>query len=142
MRRGRLVQAGSAEDLYHRPAALFVARLFSEINEIAYPVRKGAIETPIGSFPAPGIFDGETAILCIRERGIRLNANAKGLVGRVLHVKFLGDAARLEVAVAGFEAPLRVRAHEGDSVEKGAEVEVEIDPARVLVFAENGEETN
>jgi iron(III) transport system ATP-binding protein len=142
MKRGRLVQAGSAEDLYHRPAALFVARLFSGINEIAYPVRKGAIETPIGSIAAPGIADGETAILCIRERGIRLNANAKGLVGRVLHVKFLGDAARLEVAVAGFEAPLRVRAHEGHAFEKGAEVEVEIDPARVLVFAENGEETN
>ncbi len=142
MRRGRLVQVGSAEDLYHQPAALFVARLFSEINEIAYPVRKGAIETPIGSIAAPGIADGETAILCVRERGIRLNSNAKGLVGRVLHVKFLGDAARLDVAVAGFEAPLRVRAPEGHGLEKGSEVEVEIDPARVLVFPENGEETS
>jgi iron(III) transport system ATP-binding protein len=142
MRRGRLLQVGRAEDLYHRPAALFVARLFSEINEIALPVRRGAIETPIGSIAAPGIAEGETAILCIRERGIRLDGNGRGLFGRVLHVKFLGDAARLEVAVAGFEASLRVRAHEGHGLEKGAEVRVEIDPARVLVFPANGEEIN
>ena len=34
MRAGRLVQAGKAEALYRNPADLFVARLFSEINEI------------------------------------------------------------------------------------------------------------
>ena len=49
MRAGRLVQAGTAEELYHRPADLFVARLFSEINEIAYPVRGGRVETPLGA---------------------------------------------------------------------------------------------
>ena len=39
MRGGRLVQAGKAEELYRNPADLFVARLFSEINEI--PLRCG-----------------------------------------------------------------------------------------------------
>ena len=34
MRAGRLVQVGKAEELYRNPADLFVARLFSEINEI------------------------------------------------------------------------------------------------------------
>ena len=34
MHSGRLVQAGKAEELYRNPADLFVARLFSEINEI------------------------------------------------------------------------------------------------------------
>src|SRR5215510_14123594 len=38
MRAGRLVQAGTAEELYRNPADLFVARLFSEINEIPYTV--------------------------------------------------------------------------------------------------------
>ncbi len=41
MRAGRLVQAGDAEALYHQPADLFVARLFSEINEIGYRVGGG-----------------------------------------------------------------------------------------------------
>jgi iron(III) transport system ATP-binding protein len=141
MRAGRLVQAGRAEELYHHPASLFVARLFSEINEIAYTVRAGALDTPIGRVPAAGLREGEAATLCIRQRGIRLVREGRGLAGRVLDVKFLGDVALLEVAVEGFEAPLRARAHESHGLGKGAEVSVEIDPARVLIFPAREEET-
>ena len=138
MRHGRLVQVGRAEDLYHRPAELFIARLFSEINEVAYRVAGGMIETPIGVFPAPGMEEGETAILCIRERGIKLAAMGVGLQGRVLHVKFLGDVGLIEVGVQGFEQPLRVRARENEGWARGAEVAVEVDASRVLVFPANG----
>jgi len=141
MRAGRLVQAGKAEELYARPEELFVARLFSEINEIPYRVHGGAIETPIGRLPAPGLAEGDTAILCLRERGIVLAPRGAGLAGRVRAVKFLGDVARLEIAVEGFEAPLRARALESHGFEKGAEVAVEIDPARVLIFPETDEES-
>jgi iron(III) transport system ATP-binding protein len=134
MRAGQLVQAGTAEALYHTPAALFVARLFSEINEVSYTVSGGAIATPAGRIEAPGIADGETAILCIRERGIGVRLEGPGLPGRVLDVKFLGDVALLEVAAQGFEAPLRVRTQERHGLGKGAEVRLDIDPARLLIF--------
>jgi len=134
LRQGRLVQVGSAEDLYAHPTSLFVARLFSEINEIAYTVRSGEIATPIGRLPAPGIGNGEIAILSIRERCIRVGEPGQGLPGRILHTKFLGDIALLEVGVQGFDAPLRIRTHEGRSWSKGSEVGIEIDPARTLVF--------
>ena len=55
MRAGRLVQAGKAEALYRSPADLFVARLFSEINEIGYRVAGGGIDTPIGRFAGAGL---------------------------------------------------------------------------------------
>jgi iron(III) transport system ATP-binding protein len=139
LRQGRLVQVGSAEDLYAHPSSLFVARLFSEINEIAYKVGGGEIETPFGRFPAPGTGDGQFAILCIRERGIRVGGPGRGLPGRVLHTKFLGDIALLEIGVQGFDHPLRVRSHEGRLWAKGSEVGVEIDPDRTLVFPANGE---
>lgn len=135
MRRGRLVQAGRAEELYHQPADLFVARLFSEINEIAYPVGDGHVETPMGVIPTPGLAAGESATVCLRERGITLTSGGSGLAGRVLDVKFLGDVARLEVAVEGFDKPLKVRVREIDGWARGAEVRVVIDPARVLVFS-------
>jgi iron(III) transport system ATP-binding protein len=141
MRAGKLVQVGRAEELYHRPAALFVARLFSEINEIAYKVREGVIETPIGRLPATGIADGNRATLCIRERGVELKREGPGLAGRVLDIKFLGDVALLEVAVEGFEGPLRVRTHESHGLAKGVEVRIEIEVSRVLIFPENSEET-
>jgi len=150
MRAGRLVQTGSAEDLYHRPAALFVARLFSEINEVEARVAGGRIATPIGSLAAPGLADSASATLCIRERGIGLtgmNGNGKddgaGLKGRLLSAKFLGDAVRYEVAVEGFEAPLNVRigAGQGQTLAKGGEVRLHIDPAEVLIFPSNGDKT-
>ena len=59
MRAGRLVQAGKAEELYRNPADLFVARLFSEINEIPVRVEGGALRTPIGVFVVPELGEGD-----------------------------------------------------------------------------------
>lgn len=138
MRAGRLLQEGEAADLYHRPNDLFVARLFSEINEIPYRVSSGAIDTPIGRFPAPGAPEGGIAILCVRERGMTLSPPGRGLPGRVLHVKFLGDVALLDIGVQGFERPMRARAPENGQWLKDAEISVHIDRDRVLVFPSNG----
>ncbi len=137
MRKGRIVQLGRAEELYHQPKELFVARLFSEINEVEARVRNGGIDTPFGWVDAKGINDGDPVVVGIRERGIRLHpAGRCGLAGRVLHVKFLGDVGLAEIAVHGFDEPLRARTRVavGEVWHKGAEVSVEIDPARILVF--------
>lgn len=138
LRRGRVVQAGRAEDLYRAPADLFVARLFSEINEFPARVRSGKVDTPVGAFPAPGIAEGADAVVCLRERGLNVTASAtagSGLPGRILGVKFLGDSTRLDVAVSGFERPLKVRVDQKDALAKGADVKVDTAPGSVLVFA-------
>ena len=75
------MQAGKAEALYRNPADLFVARLFSEINEIPLNVEGGALRTPIGVFAVPGLDEGDAAILCIRRRAIRLGPAGQGLPG-------------------------------------------------------------
>ena len=134
MRAGRLVQAGTAEELYRNPADLFVARLFSEINEIPYRVEEGAIRTPIGAFAVPGLNEGEEAILCIRRRAIRLGGVGAGLPGRLLRARFLGDLALLEVAVEGFERPLLTLVREGEQPPEGQELSVSVEAESVLVF--------
>lgn len=138
MSAGRIVQTGKAEDLYHHPRDLFVARLFSEINEIPIHTEAGEVSTPFGRLPAPEVGAGRDAVLCVRQRGIRLTeatrTSTEGLPGRVRDVKFLGDAARIEVATQGFDAPLLVRTAIGHGLVKGAEVRVSIDPADVLIF--------
>ena len=143
MRGGRLMQAGKAEELYRNPADLFVARLFSEINEVPFTVEGGALRTPIGIFAVPDLAEGEAAVLCIRRRAVRLVAAGQGLPGRVLHAKFLGDQAVLEIAAQGFERPLLTLVREGEEPARGAEVSIAVDPASVLVFpaeqAPNGE---
>ena len=113
-----------------------MARLFSEINEIGYRVGSRGLDTPMGIVAAPGFAAGSRAIACIRERGIDLSQAGEGLAGRVLDVKFLGDVARLEVGVEGFDKPLKVRVRESDGWARGAEVRARIDPGRVLVFPE------
>jgi len=147
MRAGKLVQTGHAEDLYHRPAALFVARLFSEINEIPTRVAGGRIDTPIGSLPAPGLEDGTAATLCIRERAVGVtpvngSEAGPGLKGRVRSAKFLGDAVRYELGVEGFDEPLHVRTGTGPGLAQGAEVRLHIDPGEVLLFPSNGGKTS
>jgi iron(III) transport system ATP-binding protein len=134
MHGGRVVQAGKAQELYRDPADLFVARLFSEINEVPWVVEGTALRTPVGTFVVPDLADGEQAVLCIRRRAIRVQPAGQGLPGRVLHVKFLGDQALLEVAAQGFDRPLTTLVHDGEQPLQGAEVGLVVDPERVLVF--------
>jgi iron(III) transport system ATP-binding protein len=154
MRAGRIVQVGKAEELYRNPADLFVARLFSEINEIPYVVTGGAVRTPIGVFSVPDIPDGDTAILCIRRRAVRVveatgsklpsgddqktgnqkMGAARGLFGRVLRTRFLGDVAMLELGVEGFDQPLTTLVAEHAVKRPGTNVTIAIDPADVLIF--------
>ena len=134
MQRGRIIQLGKAEELYHHPNELFVARLFSEVNEVPCRVENGAVRTPVGTFPAPGIANGGRAILCLRHRGIQVKPAGLGLPGRILQMKFLGDVGRVEIAVQGFQAPIKARVHESEGWQKGAEVSIEVDPSRVLLF--------
>lgn len=142
MRRGKLMQVGRAQDLYHQPRDLLVARLFSEINEVRYRVSGGDIETPIGRIGANGAADGAEVVLCLRERAITMSAggNGAGVPGRVVDVKFLGDALLAEVAAEGFAAPLRVRTPPGEHVAQGASVNLAIDAGKVLIFPPLGAE--
>lgn len=138
MRAGRLVQVGTAQDLYHSPSELFVARLFSEINEVAYTVVGGEIATPFGRLPVKGISDGEAVVLGVRERAIHLalghGSNGGAINGRVIDVKFLGDAALFNVAAEGFAEPLRARTQAGERFEAGSAVQLTVDPERTLIF--------
>jgi iron(III) transport system ATP-binding protein len=139
MRSGRLVQVGRAEALYRQPADLFVARLFSEINEIGYRVGSAGIDTPIGMLAAPGLGEGSRATVCVRERGVNLSRDGAGHAGRILDVKFLGDVARLEVGIDGFDKPLKVRARDSEGWARGEDVRAQFDPGSVLVFPEESQ---
>ncbi|MGB4866003.1 MAG: ABC transporter ATP-binding protein [Hyphomicrobium sp.] len=138
LKSGRIVQQGSTETLYRNPASLFVARLFSEINEIPVRVQDGRVVTAAGTFAAPGLSDGTAAVLCLRERAIEITpAGANGcdkLNGRVTDIKFLGDMTRIDLAVEGFDQILKARVGGADGLRKGSEVKVSIQPGAGLVF--------
>jgi len=140
MRRGRVVQTGNALELYRSPKDILAARTFSDLNELAARIDRGSALTPLGRFAANGLPDGTDAIVCVRQRGVRLLEAGQGVPARVLDARFLGDSALVEVAVQGLDAPLFARVKESDVPPQGAEIGVGIDSGAVLVFeAENGD---
>jgi len=140
MRQGRIVQTGKALELYRAPKDILAARTFSDLNELAARIDRGSAVTPLGRFAANGLTDGAAAIVCVRQRGVRLLEAGQGVPGRVLDARFLGDVALVEVAVQGLDAPLFARVKEADVPPQGAEIGIGIDQGAVLVFeAENGD---
>jgi len=66
LRKGRVVQTGTALDLYRKPKDIFAARTFSDLNEMKAHIEAGAAATPLGTFPVSGLADGTDAIVCVR----------------------------------------------------------------------------
>ncbi len=147
MRAGRILQIGTAAELYARPGSLFAARFFCDLNEIEALAVGGRIATPLGAFPAPpGLPDGQVT-LCLRPFGVTLRAvdscadssadSALDPVGVLVQRRFLGDEDLFHVAVEGLAAPLRVRGRAAPALQPGARVSLRVDPNHVLVFGRN-----
>ncbi len=141
MRKGRVVQTGKALDLYRAPKDILAARTFSDLNELAARIEQGsAADRRSAASPPTGLPTATAAIVCVRQRGVRLLAAGQGVPARVLDTRFLGDVALVEVAVQGLDAPILARVRESDVPPQGAEIGVGVDTGAVLVFeAENGE---
>lgn len=134
MRRGRLVQIGSSQDIYRHPVDLEAARFFCDLNEIEGLVRQGAVDTPVGRFPAAGKAEGSRAVVAIRPQNIRLKPAGFCLPGRVIDHRFIGEVELVDLAVQGLERPLRARAAETPGLRPGLDIGVEISVDDVLVF--------
>jgi iron(III) transport system ATP-binding protein len=134
MQQGRIVQSGTAEELYRRPTSLFAARFFCDLTEIETVARDGAVDTPLGRFPAAGLPEGAPAVLGIRPQAIRLVPKGFCLQARVMTRRFLGEVDHVELAVDGLDKPLVARLPLRGSVAEGEDVGIDIAMDEVLVF--------
>jgi iron(III) transport system ATP-binding protein len=142
MERGRVIQTGAPSDIYHRPASEFVAKFFSNINELYGVVQDGAAATPLGPVAAPGLTDGTVAQILIRPEFLRVSplvgASPQGgaIEGRVEEVRFIGVARLLQVSVptAGARQLFQVRTGGGFAPEAGDMVGLSMEPGQAFVF--------
>ncbi|MEM9633112.1 MAG: ABC transporter ATP-binding protein [Pseudomonadota bacterium] len=135
MRRGRLVQHGSAAELYNRPADLFAARFFSELNQLEGQVTSVGVETPVGVLAANGLNAGQKVDVCVRPQGVLLNeAGLSGVRGQVRDKRFVGEVDLLTIVIEGTHQSLQARVRAGSPWETGMDVAVTTDPKDVLVF--------
>ncbi len=139
MRKGRLVQAGTAADLYFRPADFAAARFFSELNEIPGVLEGTRVSTPLGTFDASGTDVAGDATVCVRPHGIRVVAPGEGVPGRLVGRRFLGEVELLDIVVEGVDRPLQARARDPGVTKVGAEIGLVIDESAVLIFSRERE---
>jgi iron(III) transport system ATP-binding protein len=136
MHRGRVVQCGRAEELYDAPATPFAARALGEIIEIPGRAADGHVTTPLGPLPRPDAVPDGAVRVCLRPEAIRLGPAGEGVPASVLHRAFAGPRLRLDLAVAGLDAPLRL--HLPPEAVPGDRVGVHMVTAGAHIFPSSG----
>jgi multiple sugar transport system ATP-binding protein len=149
MREGRLVQIGTPEETWRRPADTFVARALGqpEINLLDGVVDDGAIRLGDGSFdvtipPDARCTRGDRVRVGLRPCDIHVVAekvNGSGIRGRVVLAERLGRNVELTVNVGGTQLIVLASGREG--VEEGAQITLAIASSDVHVFASGDGDT-
>jgi ABC-type sugar transport system ATPase subunit len=115
---GKIVQQGSAKDLYYRPVNAYTAGLFGEYNLIDTILAKAFSVLP-------GIqFDGNTFLL--RPEHLRIVTNeTEGIKGIITKVHFFGSYYLVDIALAENSVTVKTSA---DNLSAGDIVFVSVDP--------------
>jgi iron(III) transport system ATP-binding protein len=137
LRDGRLLQYGTAEELYERPTTAFTARFLGDVNEVTGLCRDGGIETPFGVFAAPHVPDRAAARVCIRPHDLRVAGKPTNVRGTVLTSEFLGDTKRVVVEVGELRQPVAVRVVGGTRLAPGDIIHLDVNTPGVVVVPDD-----
>jgi ABC-type Fe3+/spermidine/putrescine transport system ATPase subunit len=148
MDQGRVIQRGTAREVYDRPSTRFVADFVGQINFLdgAPAGRDGAWETMRRGDLRLRLPQHQTArtgdfTLAIRPQHLSIIAGAEAppeynrLSGTVVGQSFSGNLCHFKIAVAGTEWAVEARPGEHDIVDGGS-VTVAWHPDRAVVLAE------
>lgn len=134
MRDGRIVQIGSPDDLYDRPADASVARFFSETNTLPGRAGAGCVATPWGSLPVAGMGEGTAVEILVRPEALSVGPGVEGVPALVEAVRPLGASRLLRLRIDGVAVPWLARVSARVDVSPGSRVAVALEPAHVHVF--------
>ena len=131
---GRIVQTGTPEEVFSRPATVEVASFLGNppMNVLPATLRGGRVMLGGASFDAPQLsaLDEREVTLGIRPSEIALDA--EGLPATVTLCEVLGEDVILDLDVGGLL--LRVKSPGRRRVAEGERVHARIDPSRLHVF--------
>ncbi|NDP41498.1 MAG: ABC transporter ATP-binding protein [Aromatoleum sp.] len=149
MHQGSVVQEGTAEDLYYRPASQFVAQFVGRVNLVAGRVVEtvggrvniAALGTTISARSAPrGLAPGDPVQLIIRPEAIEVaRAGEEPLTAMVVSRSFLGEKLEYLLRCAG-ETLQVVRYNAGPEavIPDGATISLRFAEDAVTVLTERG----
>jgi len=142
MRDGAVMQRGTPDELYERPADLYVAAKIGSpaINVVEARLGSGGdwLDTPFGPIglprPAKG-GSGEATVVGIRPSDLRAaHAGETGIATRVHLVEPLGDITIVSLESANHILRLVLTEQQAANLRPGDPFTVAIDPAKIHVF--------
>jgi putative spermidine/putrescine transport system ATP-binding protein len=122
MNRGRIVQIGTPETIYQKPASRFAAEFVGVMNRVVGPVRDGSLHVSGGRLPVGGP-DRDT-IIWFRPEAVRIVSQGP-LQGTITGATFLGATRRIEVDV-GSSSPIVVDAPTSPPVRVGERIGLDV----------------
>jgi ABC-type Fe3+/spermidine/putrescine transport system ATPase subunit len=137
LQHGRVVQVGSAEEIFHQPRTRFVAEFIGRTNLIeAVVVAPDAVVCgSVRLRVAPvGLEPGARVVVSIRPHAIELIGDGGGggapnmLDGVVKRASFLGDSLDYEIALAGSDLVIRATTPATRRLRPGQRVILHVDP--------------
>ncbi|MCY6380583.1 ABC transporter ATP-binding protein [Hoeflea prorocentri] len=131
---GRLVQIGTAEDLYYRPVDLFAAAFFSELNVFHATVSDGRVSTPLGNFGAGDARNGARVAVAIRLPSVEVREDEGDIPARIVFRRFLGVVEQLGLAIPGTEQVVQSRIRAGLLKSGLREVMLCVNDRDIMVF--------
>ncbi len=143
MRKGRIVEAGTPEDVYERPANLFTTNFVGESNFLEGVVRRvlgewALVELRNGfavRVPAGDHRVGDSVVLAARREWLKITDAAFGntIPGRVEGRRFLGSTQVLQVRLATYDL-VSIDVPTSQRLNIDQDVLVAIDESNVLVY--------
>ncbi|MEM4704820.1 MAG: ABC transporter ATP-binding protein [Candidatus Bathyarchaeia archaeon] len=148
MKKGKVVQVGTPQELYLNPQSIFVAHFIGESNflegyisdangkEIEIELRKGTkLRVPSGNFKK-----GDRVVLAIRPEIFAIEKKTRkaygSLVGTVEKITFEGSAIRYDVKLENQDSIVVIKPSLTEKwFEAGEQVSVSFDPEKVHIFA-------
>ncbi|MFH1803604.1 MAG: ABC transporter ATP-binding protein [Pseudomonadota bacterium] len=135
MNNGRVMQDGTPEELYFRPANHFVASFFGEVNRFASKVENGVVSTPLGDITVGDVADGTEVDVLVRPEGLRIGQviNGHDIRANVDAVRSLGGVSLMHLSL---EAGPHVHARVPRRIFplKAGQVSITLDPEMTFVF--------
>ena len=111
MGKGRILQAGTPDDMLNKPANAAVAQFFRSYSRFTGRVENNAVITPVGSIPVDRFAPGTLVDVLVAPAGFGITAPGKGADGTIIENRNLGNIRRLVVKLEGREAAVLVHSH-------------------------------
>jgi iron(III) transport system ATP-binding protein len=131
MRDGRIVQEGTAEELYFTPATRWSAEFVGAANLLTGRVERGMVTTALGSFPSNGACGGVDADVLLRPELVELAPDPDG-AAEVVAREFRGHDVFYRVLLDGVE--LVSQRPSNEVVPLGSRVSIRLHEGRVHVL--------